>query len=160
MNKEIRKDNSLNKTMTKLKADKAFIPCPLDDGDELFPNGIFKFNITKMHEYIQKNIDTFVPEEVEINSFYVTHKYDDSQLESVDISKPIIIAEISPGRYNVIDGNHRVVKARRQEKKYLMAYRLGVSQHLKFLTSKKAYLSFIEYWNGKVLDLSGKKSRS
>jgi len=37
-----------------LKTDKKFIPCPVADGDELFLNGIFEFNITKMLEYIEK----------------------------------------------------------------------------------------------------------
>ena len=31
----------------KLKADKDFTPTPVNDGDELYPNGIFVFNITK-----------------------------------------------------------------------------------------------------------------
>jgi hypothetical protein len=31
----------------KLKVEKDFTPCPEADGDELYPNGIFLFNITK-----------------------------------------------------------------------------------------------------------------
>jgi hypothetical protein len=38
----------------KLKIIKKFTPCPIDDGDELFPNGIFEFNITKMLSFIEK----------------------------------------------------------------------------------------------------------
>jgi len=30
------------------KVDNNFIPCPVAIGDELFPNGIFVFNITKI----------------------------------------------------------------------------------------------------------------
>jgi len=41
--------------MTKmLKIDNGFTPCPTESGDELFRNGIFEFNITKLLEYIQK----------------------------------------------------------------------------------------------------------
>jgi hypothetical protein len=29
----------------KLKLDRNFQPCPLDDGEEAYPNGIFEFNI-------------------------------------------------------------------------------------------------------------------
>lgn len=32
---------------------------------------------------------------------------------SVDVTKPVIMAEIAPGHYNLIDGRHRVEKARR-----------------------------------------------
>ena len=39
----------------KLKADNNFTPCPIDDGDELYPNGIFVFNITKMICFIASN---------------------------------------------------------------------------------------------------------
>jgi hypothetical protein len=62
---------------------------------------------------------------------------------------PVILAEISPGHYNLIDGNHRMEKARRIGVGSILAYKLDVNQHLKFLTEKKAYLSYIEYWNGK-----------
>ncbi|MEI8013086.1 MAG: hypothetical protein WCI27_11535 [Candidatus Omnitrophota bacterium] len=37
----------------KLKIDRKFTPCPVDDEDELFHNGIFVFNITKMIAYIE-----------------------------------------------------------------------------------------------------------
>lgn len=35
-----------------LRVDNDFTPCPVATGDELFPNGIFVFNITKLLEYI------------------------------------------------------------------------------------------------------------
>ena len=35
-------------TTRKLKTNRRFTPCPIDDEDELYPNGIFVFNITKM----------------------------------------------------------------------------------------------------------------
>lgn len=36
----------------KLKLEKTFAPLPVDEGDELFPNGIFEFNVTKMLAFI------------------------------------------------------------------------------------------------------------
>jgi len=38
-----------------LKINENFIPCPSKEGDELYANGIFVFNITKMLGYINKN---------------------------------------------------------------------------------------------------------
>lgn len=135
----------------KLKADKDFTPAPVNDGDELYPNGIFVFNITKMIEHIAENPNEFETVAVEVDDFpedfsSITESY----VDSVDISRPVILAEISPGRYNLIDGNHRMEKARRMEIKSLLAFKLDVKQHVKFLTSKEAYLSYIEYWNGKL----------
>jgi hypothetical protein len=37
-----------------LRADPGFSPCQVDDGDELFPNGIFVFNVSKILEYLEK----------------------------------------------------------------------------------------------------------
>lgn len=74
----------------------------------------------------------------------------ESHVESVDIHKPVILAEISPGRFNLIDGNHRMEKARRMGIKNIRAYKLGVIHHIKFLTSSKAYEIYIDYWNSKL----------
>lgn len=135
----------------KLKADADFKPCPVDDEDELFPNGIFVFNITKMLEYIHKNTDSIPIEKVTVGDFCRDFSsVNESHMDLVEISSPVILAEIAPGRYNLIDGNHRMEKARRMGIKSVQAYKLNVEQHLKFMTSKKAYVTYIEYWNSKL----------
>ena len=134
-----------------LKVDNDFTPCPVADGDELFANGIFEFNITKMIEYIEENRDYISLEKVPVSDFFKEFSsINESHMNSVEISKPVILAEISPGRYNLIDGNHRMEKARRVGLKSILAYRLNVEQHINFLTSKKAYVAYIEYWNSKL----------
>jgi hypothetical protein len=35
-----------------LRLDKNYLPFPTDEGDEIHPNGIFHFNITRIMEYI------------------------------------------------------------------------------------------------------------
>ena len=40
-----------------VEIDDDFTPCPADDGDELFPNGYFVFNVTRIIEYIRDNPD-------------------------------------------------------------------------------------------------------
>jgi len=138
--------------MTKmLKIDNSFTPCPTKSGDELYPNGIFEFNITKMLEFIQKNIDCITVEEVAVDNFPKEFSsIDESHVDSVDISLPVLLAEISPDRYNLIDGNHRMEKARRIGVSSMTAYKLNVKQHINFLTSKRAYVTYVEYWNDKV----------
>ena len=138
--------------MTKmLKIDNGFTPCPTKSGDELFRNGIFEFNITKVLEYIQKSTDSLILEEVAVSDFYKGFSsIDESYVDSVDISLPVLLAEISPGRYNLIDGNHRMEKARRMGVSSVPAYKLDVKQHVNFLTSKRAYVTYVKYWNDKV----------
>ncbi len=119
----------------------------------MFPNGIFEFNIRKLTEYINYNHDDFIIEQVEVNGFFKDHSsINEAHLKSVDISKPIVLAEISPGNYNVIDGNHRLEKARRMGVESVKAYRLNVDVHIRFLTTQRAYMSYIKYWNSKLED--------
>ena len=134
-----------------LKIDDDFIPCPVAEGDELFPNGIFVFNITKLIEHLEKYPDGILFEEVAVSDFVKGFSFiNESHMDSVEISKPVILAEISPGRYNLIDGNHRMEKARRLEIYSIRAYKLNVYQHIRFLTTKRAYIAYVEYWNNKV----------
>ena len=134
-----------------LKVDSNFTPFPVVAGDEMFPNGFFEFNITKMLEYIQKDPDSIVLEEVDVQNFSKGFSsINESHMESVEILQPVILAEISPGQYNLIDGNHRMEKARRLGIKKIQAYKLNVEQHIRFLTSKEAYVAYIEYWNSKL----------
>jgi hypothetical protein len=141
-----------NKSREKiLKFDKNFTPLPVDESDEIFANGIFLFNITKMREFIHSHLDKFIPESIEVKYYpkefsSINEKY----MNSVQISKPVLLAEIAPGRYNLIDGNHRMEKARRMGIENIMAYRLNVKHHIKFITTQKAYIAYIEYWNDKL----------
>mgnify|MGYP002355150415 CR=1 FL=1 len=137
--------------MRKIKANNNFSPCQIDDDDEIYRNGMFHFNITKMLEYIHDNGALFQVEEIRIRDYVNQGSHiTESHIDSVDVSKPVILAEIAPSRYNIIDGNHRMEKARRLGVDKISAYRVTVEHHTRFLTDKKAYLSYIEYWNGKL----------
>ncbi len=142
----------------KLKINRHFTPCPIDDEDEMYPNGIFVFNITKMAEYLRNN--TITCEEVLVKEFSRGFsKFKEDHLATVDVTRPIIVAEISPGRYNVIDGNHRMEQARRMGIETLPAYKISPEQHMQFLTTEQGYLAYIEYWNSKLKELL-KRSKS
>jgi hypothetical protein len=144
-------DSGRLKSAETLKTNENFTPFPVNKGDELFPNGIFVFNITKMLEHIKKNSDEIDLVEVSVADFPKSFSsVDESHVDSVDVSRPVILAEISPGHYNLIDGNHRMEKARKMGINRILAYRLNVKQHIEFLTERKAYLSYVEFWNGKL----------
>jgi len=135
-----------------LKINNNFIPSKAEQGDELFRNGIFVFNITRMTDYIKEHNDKFLLDCIKVldyrsDCFSVINE---SHVNSVDISIPIIIAEICPGIYNVIDGHHRVEKAYRDGVDAIKAYKLTPEQFIPFLTTIEGYKSFVEYWNGKL----------
>jgi hypothetical protein len=138
----------------KLKADKNFIPYEADDGDEFYPNGIFEFNITKMIKYIAEHLDEVALETVEVKDIPWYSDIEDEKLEAIKIGIPVILAEIAPGKHNLIDGNHRMAKARKLGLKTIQAYRLKPEQHIRFLTNQKSYGIYIEYWNDKLKVLS------
>ena len=72
----------------------------------------------------------------------------------------MIIAEIAPQRYNLIDGHHRMKKARRSGVESLPCYKLDVTHHVNFLTTREAYGAYgayVEYWNEKLQLLSQTK---
>ena len=125
------------------------------DGDELYLNGIFEFNITKLLEFINTNKDKFHPEKVEVKAVraFRSNNLNESTIKSADLSIPIILAEISPGMFNIIDGHHRLEKAYRDGASKVLAYKLLAEQHIRFLTSTMAYNEYIQYWNTKLKTL-------
>lgn len=135
----------------RIKKNKKFQPAETADGDECFPNGIFEFNITKMINHIKGNPDIFNPEPIALKYFPPEFSsINEGHMPNVCISDPVIIAEISPGRYNLIDGNHRMEKARRLGMETVMAYRLSMEEHVNFLTTYSAYEAYVKYWNDKI----------
>jgi len=138
-----------------MEVDDNFTPCPVDDGDEMYPNGIFEFNITKLSDFIKNNPDSIILEQVNVTSASSNFSsINESHIDSVDITKPIIMAEISPGQFNIIDGHHRLEKAYRMKVKSILAYKIKAEQHIKFLTRKKSYEIYIGYWNEKLKDIA------
>ena len=134
-----------------MKVDTDFTPCPVAAGDELYANGIFVFNITKLIEHVGNNPDSFQLTEVAVAEFFKENSsIDESHVDSVDITEPVILAEISPGKFNLIDGNHRMERARRMGISSIRAYKLSIAQHVRFLTCKKAYVTYVEYVNSKT----------
>jgi hypothetical protein len=135
-----------------LKPDEKFQPCPVDEGEEVYPNGIFHFNISRLLAFLDDHPARFP---IELIALTEIASYDDSHLDgetvrSADLSRPILLAEISPGLFNVIDGNHRVAKARRHSMPTVPARRIHCPDHVQFLTSVNAYQKYVEYWNSKI----------
>ncbi len=139
------------KSAKKLKSNNSFEPFPAKEGDECYPNGIFEFNISKILEDIEQNPTNFQLVEIIVDDLPKGFStLNESHIDSVDVSLPVILAEISPGRYNLIDGHHRMEKARRLGINTVSGYKLNVEQHTKYLTRKDSYSAYINYWNDKI----------
>ncbi|OGT49015.1 MAG: hypothetical protein A3E82_08735 [Gammaproteobacteria bacterium RIFCSPHIGHO2_12_FULL_38_11] len=139
----------------KLKINKNFKPLSKDEEDEFYPNGIFEFNITKLLMFIKANPCMFQPEEVSVRVVrtFPSSNLNESTIQTANIAEPIVLAEIAPDRFNVIDGNHRLEKAYRDGESKIHAYRVLAEQNVAFLTSVTAYESYIEYWNSKIWEM-------
>jgi len=146
----------------KLKLDEKFQHCAAEPGDEFYPNGIFVFNITRLLAFIETHAERFPVESIEladIPDYGNDESLDQEAVDAADTLRPILMAEIAPGRYNLIDGHHRVARARREGARTLPAYKLRCPHHVPFLTSSKAYEKYVEYWNSKLKDLNGATSK-
>lgn len=136
----------------KLKLNPKFKPCPQEEDDELYPNGIFVFNITKMLNYIAKNSDQFLIEQADVISIRTGHanSLNEKTIQEANLMNPIILAEIAPQKFNVIDGNHRLERAYRENISKIPAYRITPKDHLQFLTTEIGYKAYVDYWNEKL----------
>jgi hypothetical protein len=139
--------------LRKLKSDKKFQPLPKDEEDEFYSNGIFEFNVTKLLIFIKANPHVFQPEEVSVKAVrtFPFPNLNESTIQVANIAEPIMLAEIAPDRFNVIDGNHRLERAYRDGISKIFAYKVRAEQHVACLTSVIAYEAYIEYWNSKIL---------
>ena len=140
----------------------------LEPGDEYFPNGIFKFHITKLIEYIDKSVEEFIIEEIDVNEYFryfCNEEMNPEYVETADLNRPVILAEIAPDRlyhvypsiskdyysrgYNLIDGHHRLAKAKLKGDEKLKAYVVRMEQHIPFMI--EGFEAYVEYWNSKLI---------
>jgi hypothetical protein len=141
--------------LLKLKLDKKFQPSISEEGDELYANGIFLFNISRLVAFIDNHPDQFPVERIAVDEVphYGELGLDQDAILAANLARPIVLAEISPDNYNLIDGNHRVARAKREGVQFLPGWMIRCPQHVDYLTSTTAYEKYVQYWNGKVKEL-------
>ena len=121
----------------RLSPDPDFRPCEAQAGEEIYPTGVFEFNISRLLSYISTS-GRFRAEPVLLSEIHyggTSPGLNELTIAAADLSRPVILAEISPSRYNLIDGNHRVARARREGLPGILAYRIDCPEHVTFLTS-------------------------
>jgi hypothetical protein len=147
-----------------LKLNKDFIPCEAYENEEIYPNGIFHFNISRILEHIISGQLIVEQEDIYVLDWYKSHytgnDFNEEHLKTVTLDKPVIQAEISPGNYNIIDGNHRLEKAHREKVETIKSYKLKGEQLIPYFIAEKGYEAFVGYWNNKLsVQESEKKAR-
>ncbi len=136
----------------KLKLLDDYVPCIAMEGEEIYPNGIFQFNISRILEHIANGNLSPEFEELEVRKWRpsLSGVINEAHLPSVDCSHTVILAEISPGRYNIIDGHHRIEKALRTNIPLVPAYKLKMEQLINYFIDLRGYKAFVDYWNSKL----------
>ena len=118
-----------------IKLNKNYVPLPTQSGDEIYPNGIFNFAISRIIEDICSGKLAVEQEKINIQDWFKTHlrgSVTEEHLPAVDVSKPVIQAEIKPGFFEIIDGNHRMERAFREGTEFIDSYKLRGEQLLPY----------------------------
>lgn len=139
--------------MNELKENPHFLPCTPVAGDEMLGGFPFNWNITRATEWIDENRD-----QVELSVVQVappgpgadSAKLDEAFIPQADLNKPLIMVRMRPEFFRLIDGNHRVAKARLLGVNELPAYFLTQEQHRQFFTSTDMQKRYVDYWNDKL----------
>ena len=135
-----------------------------EEGNEIFCNGIFRFNVSSVLAWLKQNSLPVVDMPVSIWGPF--DNKEDRYVETADMSRPVVIAEMAPDYcdfipdfpendwyargYVCIDGQHRIEKAARLGMETLPAVVLRMEQHIPFLYAGRD--QYVEYWNGKLKD--------
>lgn len=123
-------------------------------GDEIYANGIFLFNISRILEDIRDGAIPYTREILVLEDWFKSNlrptDLDEEHLLKIDTSTPILLAEISTARYSIIDGNHRIEKAFREGQKSIECNKILSRTLLDYFTDERGYLSYLDYWNEKV----------
>lgn len=129
------------------------MPLPTHEGDEIYPNGIFNFNISRILEDINSGQLDAEKEQVIVKEWFKSHirsSVNEEHLPNADIERPVLQAEIRPGMFKIIDGNHRMERAYREGIEAIKSYKLRGEQLLPYFADVYGYKAFVEYWNSKL----------
>ena len=137
----------------KMKLNKKFTPIS-ETAEEVY-GGFLQFNISAIIQDIASKKLIVDKKRIHIKNWFKEHSIEfgvinKEHLPSVDLSVPIIQAELRINKYEIIDGNHRMQKAFDNGRIYINSYQIKGEQLANYLMSKEQYESYIRYWNEKV----------
>lgn len=141
-------------------------PC---DGEEIFVNGVFRFNISELLRSLADKKDTIESATITVSDWVDSVAMDKllpEHIEGADLERPVILLEIAPDYrlYNtdipesdyaargfvIADGMHRIAKANMHGVPQLPAYLIKMEDHFPFMYQGSQ--EYMDYWNRKVAD--------
>ena len=141
-------------------------PC---DGEEVFANGVFKFNISALLKSLANKKDTLELAAISVSDWVDRVAIDQllpEHIESADLERPVILLEIAPDYrlYNMdipesdyvargfvlADGMHRIAKANKTGVLHIPAYLIKMEDHLPFMY--QGCHEYMDYWNQKITE--------
>ncbi|WP_434658553.1 hypothetical protein [Sulfurimonas sp. NW9] len=136
-----------------MKLNKNFEPSPIP-AEEVY-GGFLQFNISAIISDISSKKLIAQQKRIYLKQWFEEHSADFSvinkkHLKSVDLSTPVIQAEMRINRYEIIDGNHRMKKALDDGRTYINSYQISGEQLANYLLNKEQYESYVRYWNEKI----------
>ena len=138
-----------------------------DDREEWYPNGIFNYNVSRLIKDLAAdenekdsrapwlNTAVKVPVSVKeaIDHCHGLGHLEEEHIQAADLDRPLIFIELAPDSFNLIDGHHRLEKARRQGITELPAWMVFAHAAIHYLGSEAEYSRYVGYWNSKIEDL-------
>ena len=138
-----------------------------DDREEWFPNGIFNYNVSRLIRdlaadetvketntpWLNTAVRTSVPVGETIAHCHGLGQMEEEHIQAADLERPLIFIELAPDSFNLIDGHHRLEKARREGITALPAWMVDAHAAVRYLGSEAEYSTYVGYWNSKVEDI-------
>ena len=135
-----------------------------DDRQEWLPNGIFNINVSRLMRdlaaddsvketktpWILAAVQADVLVEDVIRHSAGLGRLEEEHIQAADLERPLIFVEIAPDSFNLIDGHHRLEKARRAGIKELPAWFVDAHAAVHYMGSEFEYSQYVEYWNTKI----------
>ncbi|WP_438315426.1 ParB N-terminal domain-containing protein [Sporosarcina sp. FA9] len=136
--------------MKKLIVNENFKPYLAKSDDEVLGGFPFAWNISELEKWLGLHSDKVVCSTVKVSptSLHMV-TLTEAHIPTVDLSKPVIAVRNRPDMYRLIDGQHRVEKARRNGLAELPAYYINEIQHRQFFIHPKADQNYVDYYNEK-----------
>lgn len=109
-----------------------------DEGDEIFKSYGGTWNITKLQKYLERSSEYRYTLDKDFYEHLIRddQTVDESKIDNVDLQVPIIVAQLNNHRYLLIDGIHRVRKAKKNNMECMHAYVVPFEIHVKFLKTR------------------------
>ncbi len=136
-----------------MKVDAEYVPCEQIIGEEIWRNGIMHFNVSRIIDDIESGKLRVIRETIDVKEWTRFHSYcviNEEHMPNIVLSKPVIQAEIRYGKFELIDGHHRMEKAKREGLEFIDSYKLSGEQLSHYLTSVNRYQTYFRYWNSKL----------